>query len=65
VRDTVALARMALGIKALGSNPRKSAKTGSGQLDVPVVFGGVTFEPGAHLWSDEDGLLVMEQRVYD
>jgi len=45
--------------------PRKSAKTGSGQLDVPVVFGGVTFEPGAHLWSDEDGLLVMEQRVYD
>lgn len=63
VRDTVALARLALGIKALDSNPRKSGKDGSGERDVPVSFGGVTFVPGAHLWSDEDGLLVMEQRV--
>ncbi len=59
VRDTVALAGLDLGIKALGSNPRKSAKGGIGDLDVPVAFGGVTFAPGAHLWSDEDGLLVM------
>lgn len=59
VRDTVALAGLDLGIKALGSNPRKSAKGGIGDLDVPVAFGGVTFVPGAHLWSDEDGLLVM------
>jgi len=59
VRDIVALAGLDLGIKALGSNPRKSAKTGPGQLDVPVVFGGVTFVPGAQLWADEDGVLVL------
>jgi len=58
VRDTVALAALDLGVKALGSNPRKSAKGGSGELDVPVVFGGVTFVPGAQLWADEDGVLV-------
>lgn len=59
VRDTVALGALDLGIKALGSNPRKSGKSGSGERDVPVTFGGVTFAPGAHLWADEDGLVVM------
>jgi regulator of ribonuclease activity A len=58
VRDRVALAAIPLGIKALGSNPRKSTKTGAGEADVPVAFGGVTFRPGAHLWADADGVLV-------
>jgi regulator of ribonuclease activity A len=58
VRDRVALAAIPLGIKALGSNPRKSTKTGAGESDVPVAFGGVTFRPGAHLWADADGVLV-------
>jgi len=57
VRDVAALRRLDLGIKALGSNPRKSAKTGAGERDVPVTFGGVTFHPGAELFSD-DGILV-------
>lgn len=57
VRDVAALRRLDLGIKALGSNPRKSAKTGAGERDVPVTFGGVTFRPGAALFRD-DGILV-------
>jgi len=58
VRDRLALAEMPLGVKALGTNPRKSTKHGGGQLDVTLEFGGVTFRPGAHLYSDEDGVLV-------
>ncbi|MGC5076806.1 ribonuclease E activity regulator RraA [Agrococcus sp. DT81.2] len=58
VRDRAALARLDLGVKALGSNPRKSAKDGVGETDVPVEFGGVAFRPGAMLWADEDGVLV-------
>lgn len=58
VRDSVALASMALGVAALGTNPRKSAKEGVGELDVPVEFGGVVFRPGARLYADEDGILV-------
>jgi regulator of ribonuclease activity A len=58
VRDVVALAGLDIGVKALGSNPRKSAKEGVGEIDVPVAFGGVRFEPGAHLYSDEDGIVV-------
>ena len=52
------MAGLDLGIKALGSNPWKSGKTGSGQADVPVCFGGVTFRPGDWLFSDEDGIVV-------
>ncbi|WP_218220523.1 ribonuclease E activity regulator RraA [Nesterenkonia sp. Act20] len=58
IRDRVDLAKMDLGVRALGSNPRKSVKDGLGQIDVPLQFGGVTFVPGATLWSDEDGVLV-------
>lgn len=58
VRDRVALATLPLGIKALGSNPRKSAKRGAGELDVPLTIAGVLFSPGRHVWSDPDGILV-------
>jgi regulator of ribonuclease activity A len=59
VRDVEELAGLDIGIKALGSNPRKSAKLAAGQVDVPVHFGGVTFRPGEHLYSDEDGVVVV------
>ena len=60
VRDSVALAQLPLGVKALGTNPRKSTKTGAGERDVVVSFGGVAFRPGAHLYSDDDGVLVVD-----
>ena len=59
VRDTEALAGLDIGVKALGSNPRRSAKLATGQVDVPVHFGGVGFRPGGHLYSDEDGVVVL------
>ena len=57
VRDRTALAKLPLGVKALGSNPRKSAKESAGEVDVAVEFGGVIFRPGATLYADEDGIL--------
>lgn len=59
VRDSAALAELDLGIKALGTNPRKSAKAGAGQRDVPVGFGGVEFVPGRLLVADDDGVVVL------
>ncbi|MGL6234103.1 MAG: ribonuclease E activity regulator RraA [Segniliparus sp.] len=61
VRDAAALAGLDVGIKALGTNPRKSGKTGAGELDVPVEFGGVVFTPGDLLHSDEDGIVLTER----
>jgi regulator of ribonuclease activity A len=59
VRDRLALAELPIGIKALGTNPRKSSKTGAGNSDIPVTFGGLTFEVGERVFSDEDGILVI------
>ncbi|MFD7438207.1 ribonuclease E activity regulator RraA [Streptomyces sp. NPDC059861] len=59
VRDVDALGRIPLGVKALGSNPRKSRKQGLGDVDVDVSFGGVTFRPGCRVFSDTDGILVL------
>jgi regulator of ribonuclease activity A len=61
VRDTVALGQLAIGIKALGANPWRSTKTGSGQRDVAVTFGGIVFRPNDWLYSDEDGIVVSER----
>jgi len=60
VRDAAALRTMNLGVKALGTNPRKGTKTGEGQRDVPVTFGGVTFTPGEIAYCDDDGIVVVE-----
>lgn len=58
VRYVEALSGIALGVKALGSNPRRSGKDDIGQRDVEVTFGGVKFRPGQHHYSDADGILV-------
>ena len=59
VRDSVALDELGFGVKALGTNPRPSKKDGAGEVDVPVTFGDVTFSPGAMLYADEDGVIVL------
>ncbi|MCV7172136.1 ribonuclease E activity regulator RraA [Mycobacterium manitobense] len=59
VRDAAVLRTLDIGIKALGTNPRKSSKTGAGERDVAVEFGGVTFAPGDIAYSDDDGIVVV------
>ena len=61
IRDSVAIDQMDFGVKALGTNPRRSAKNNQGETDIPLEFGGVTFIPGHYLYSDEDGILVAEK----
>lgn len=58
IRDREAIAELPLGVKALGSNPRKSAKAGAGETDVDLLIDGVTIRPGATIWCDPDGILV-------
>ncbi|WP_022664817.1 ribonuclease E activity regulator RraA [Desulfospira joergensenii] len=63
VRDTRDLGKMDFGIKALGSNPRKSQKKGRGKIDVPVNFGKITIAPGNWIYCDEDGVVVAEKEL--
>ena len=60
VRDVAALAELDLGISALGSNPRPGGNDGFGEIDAPVTFGGVTFRPGASVYVDDDGIVVLD-----
>lgn len=58
IRDSLAIADMGIGVFALGTHPRRSVKQNTGEADIPVSFGGVTFVPGEHLYADHDGLIV-------
>jgi regulator of ribonuclease activity A len=59
IRDANEIGNMAIGIKALGTAPRRGERTGAGQRDIPVTFGGITFTPGSRLVADTDGVVVL------
>jgi regulator of ribonuclease activity A len=63
IRDSVALGRLDLGLRALGTLPRKTEKRGEGQRDVPIRFAGVQFVPGDFVYADEDGIIVSKQAL--
>ena len=63
VRDSAALAELDLGIKALGTCPRKTDKSGQGVLDVPLRIGGVDIVNGDWLYADEDGVVIAANRL--
>jgi regulator of ribonuclease activity A len=58
VRDVDVLAQTEIGIQALASHPLKSTRRGVGELDLALVFGGVTFRPGEYLYADNNGIIV-------
>ena len=59
IRDRVEIDEMEIGVKALGTVPRRAIIGGRGEMDVPIHFGGITFTPGARLVADEDGIIVL------
>jgi regulator of ribonuclease activity A len=63
IRDGVEIDAMDIGVKALGTVPRRGERTGAGAVDVPVTFGGVTFTPGERVVADEDGVIVLPTGV--
>ncbi|MBV2234935.1 MAG: ribonuclease E activity regulator RraA [Sterolibacterium sp.] len=60
IRDSRAIAGMALGVLALATHPLKSIKRNTGESALPVSFAGVRFTPGEFLYADEDGLIVSQ-----
>jgi regulator of ribonuclease activity A len=61
IRDSAALARLPLALRALGTMPLRSERRGEGERDVPVRFAGVTFRPGDFVYADEDGIVVAHE----
>ncbi|XP_078368582.1 putative 4-hydroxy-4-methyl-2-oxoglutarate aldolase [Oculina patagonica] len=63
IRDSEEIAKMAIGVKAIGTMPLRSVKKGQGERDIPVRFGGVTFTPGHYIYSDLDGIIVSPKEL--
>ncbi|WP_262365879.1 ribonuclease E activity regulator RraA [Gordonia sp. OPL2] len=59
IRDAATIGGMDIGVKALGTNPRKSTKTGVGDRDIPLTIGGETVNPGDIVYSDDDGIVLV------
>lgn len=58
IRDVDQIATMSIGVKAIAATPVKSIRKGWGELNVPVVFGGVSFQPGYYVYADNNGVLL-------
>jgi regulator of ribonuclease activity A len=65
IRDSAEIGAQGVGVKALGVHPRKSEKgLHSAHADRVVTFAGVTFEPGAWLYADADGIVVSDKAIH-
>ncbi|MFC5827414.1 ribonuclease E activity regulator RraA [Nonomuraea insulae] len=63
VRDVARLREIDFGVAALGSNPHRSRKAGTGTTGEPVSFGGVMFTPGDTVHVDEDGVALVPREA--
>lgn len=63
VRDVAALATIDLGVQAVAAHPRRSVKRDTGEVDVPLRFGGVGFEPGRFVYADGNGVIVADEAL--
>ena len=63
IRDSAEISSAPVGVKALNTSPRKSAKEGAGERDTPVSFAGVEVSPGEYLYSDEDGVIIEDREL--
>ena len=63
IRDSVEIAKIQIGLKALNTVPKKSVKKGQGKVDVPVEFAGLVFNPKSYLYADQDGVILAEKNL--
>lgn len=63
IRDTADIADIDIGIMALGTSPRRSAKNNEGSANVLVHFAGINFVPGHTIYADMDGIITSERAL--
>ena len=63
VRDSDEINRCAIGVRALGVHPQKSAKHGAGERNIRVFVSGVPVSPGDWVYADADGVLIAQQKL--
>lgn len=61
VRDVHELCREDIGIKAIGTCPRRSEKQDRGEIDTVITLGGIVIYSGDWLIADGDGVVVCRE----
>jgi len=64
LRDSEAIAKLPLGVKALDTMPLKSYKRNEGQENIGINFAGVNFIPNEFTYADEDGIIVSKTELF-
>lgn len=59
IRDSASLKDLDFPVYAKGVNPKGPYKNGPGEVNVPVVCGGVVVHPGDIIYGDEDGVVII------
>ena len=63
IRDSIDIAAMEIGVKALSTHPLRSVKQGQGEINLELEFLGAVIRPGEFLYSDEDGILLASKAL--
>jgi len=65
IRDSADVAKVDIGVKALGTIPRKTVKRDQGVRDIPLHFADVQFNPDEYLYADEDGIVLSKTKIVE
>eukprot|EP00012_Vannella_robusta_P008346 CAMPEP_0206200356 /NCGR_PEP_ID=MMETSP0166-20121206/10836_1 /ASSEMBLY_ACC=CAM_ASM_000260 /TAXON_ID=95228 /ORGANISM="Vannella robusta, Strain DIVA3 518/3/11/1/6" /LENGTH=155 /DNA_ID=CAMNT_0053618689 /DNA_START=628 /DNA_END=1091 /DNA_ORIENTATION=- len=57
IRDSKEIGNLEIGVKAMGTHPRKTEKRNIGIRDIPISFASTTFRPDDYVIVDEDGIV--------
>lgn len=63
VRDVDDMAKMDIGVMALGCIPRKSTRRDEGQTDIEISFGDLTLNSGMFVYADNNGIIASDKRL--
>ena len=63
IRDVDEIMVTDIGVQAIGTHPMKTDKKGIGEHGIDITFAGVTFTTDDHVYADNNGIIVSNQRL--
>lgn len=63
IRDVDPINSMAIGVKALGTNPMKTDKLDGGESGIKIVIGNAVINDGDYIYADNNGVIVSHTKL--
>ena len=63
IRDSSVIQGMPIGIKAIGTNPRKSVKRGLGEVGTKIQIADIQLDTGSWIYADSDGVIIAKKNL--